>query len=103
MTKRTPWSDRKGKSREEQGYGKSHRAIRAHLIATVILCEECTRKGRTTIGTHADHKIPKFKGGSDAPDNYQLLCEPCHRTKSLKERGWNVRPTTGLDGWPIED
>lgn len=103
MKHRTPWNDRKGKSREQQGYGSAHMAMRAHLMATVVLCEHCTAKGRSTVGTHADHIIPKSRGGSDDRSNYQLLCEPCHRTKSLAERGFKVRPTIGLDGWPIED
>jgi 5-methylcytosine-specific restriction protein A len=102
MNKPSRWTSINALGREGRGYGKAHKAIRAHLMATVVMCEECTRKGKATVGTHADHKIPKFKGGTDAPDNYQLLCPPCHRDKSLRERGHKVKPTFGLDGWPIE-
>jgi 5-methylcytosine-specific restriction protein A len=83
-----------------------HEKLREHLLATVILCEECTRQGRTTPGTHADHILPKAKGGTDLRDNYQLLCAPCHAAKSIHDQGKNPRlrkrPTIGLDGWPID-
>lgn len=102
MTKRTPWADKAGKSADQRGYGRAHRAMRAHLMATVILCEHCTAKGRSTPGTIADHRIPKARGGTDDRENYSLLCVPCHDAKSLRERGFKVRPATGADGWPID-
>jgi 5-methylcytosine-specific restriction protein A len=90
-------------SRQSRGYGAAHDKMRAHLMATVILCEECTRQGRTTIGTIADHRVAKAKGGTDERTNYQLLCVGCHRVKSLTERGKAAKPkqTIGIDGWPV--
>ena len=79
--------------------------MRAHLIATVVLCEECTRQGRTTVGRVADHVIPKAQGGADDRGNYQLLCRPCDIAKQARDRGvtaWKRKPRTGADGWPIE-
>lgn len=26
----------------------------------------------------ADHRVPVFRGGTNAPDNYRTLCVPCH-------------------------
>jgi len=35
---------------------------------------------------HRDHIIPKFKGGSDDPSNWQYICANCHEDKSREER-----------------
>ena len=32
-----------------------------------------------------DHVIPMVDGGSDTPDNWQLLCERCHKIKTARE------------------
>ena len=94
-------------SRQSRGYGAAHERMRKHLKATVILCEECKRQGRTRVGTHADHIIPKAKGGTDDRSNYQLLCASCHALKSIHDAGKNPRlrkrRAIGLDGWPIEE
>lgn len=89
-------------SRQKRGYGKAHEAMRAHLMATVVLCEECTRNGRTTVGKVADHRIPKAQGGTDDRDNYQWLCQPCSDAKTILEKGGTPRPAIGEDGWPVE-
>jgi 5-methylcytosine-specific restriction protein A len=77
--------------------------MREHLMATVILCEECTRQGRTTAGTIADHIKPLAKAGTSDRSNYQLLCKPCDQQKQISDQGKNrrIRSTIGLDGWPI--
>ncbi|WP_260597826.1 HNH endonuclease [Sphingomonas endolithica] len=79
-------------SRHERGYGTEHDKMRAHLLATVILCEECTRHGRVTAGTIADHIIPLAKNGTSERSNYQLLCKPCSDAKSLADKGQTARP-----------
>jgi 5-methylcytosine-specific restriction protein A len=97
--------DHGGKTRQQRGYGREHEAIRADLITTVILCEECTRRGRITPGTIADHIKPLAQGGTGDRSNYQLLCRPCDLAKQATDRGQTAhakRPAIGLDGWPIE-
>jgi len=83
-------------SRHERGYGTAHDKMRAHLLATVILCEECTRQGKTTAGTIADHKTPLAQGGTGERSNYQLLCGPCSDAKGLKDKGHEAR-ARGVD------
>lgn len=97
--------DHGGKTRQQRGYGRAHDKMRKHLMQTVVVCEHCTAKGHTTVGTHADHIIPKAKGGTDERSNYQLLCASCHGRKSLKDRGGTAKPkrTYAEDGWPIEE
>lgn len=49
------------------------------------LCQECKRKGRTTLGGPVDHIIPLWKGGSDGERNKELLCVGCHDIKTARE------------------
>ena len=89
-------------SRHERGYGAAHDKMRALLMRTVILCEECTRNGRETPGKVADHIVPLAKGGTGARSNYQLLCQGCSDVKSLADKGASARPQGGVgrDGRP---
>jgi 5-methylcytosine-specific restriction protein A len=92
-------------TRQQQGYGRAHELMRKHLLATVILCEECTRNGRTTQGHIADHIAPLSKGGTHDRSNYQLLCKECAKQKDARDRGRPLRKRLryGRDGWPIEE
>lgn len=92
-------------SRQSRGYGREHDRIRADLIRTVILCEQCRREGRTTVGTIADHVIPLAKGGKTERSNYQLLCKSCSNKKTIEDGGrkCRVRRRIALDGWPVDD
>lgn len=103
MTKPKPW-DRGGKNRHAQGYGTSWDKLRKYVIdRDKGLCQHCLPKGRVRVGNQCDHIKPKAQGGTDDLDNLQLLCRPCHDRKSLRDRGYRVKPSTGADGWPIED
>lgn len=80
-------SHQKGKSRHERGYGSKWDKIRARVIARdKHLCQECLRSGRATEAKTVDHIKPKAHGGTDADDNLQSLCWPCHRSKTATER-----------------
>lgn len=89
-------------SRHERGYGTAHDKMRAHLLATVITCEECTRQGRETLGHIADHITPLAKGGTGERSNYQLLCQVCSDAKTLADKGQAAKPRGGVgrDGRP---
>jgi 5-methylcytosine-specific restriction endonuclease McrA len=45
-------------------------------------CVYCLVSIRRTF--HVDHIIPIKLGGSNAPENLQLLCAPCNQTKNAK-------------------
>lgn len=49
------------------------------------LCQECRRQGRVSIGRVVDHIVPLWNGGSDEPENKELLCNPCHDAKTACE------------------
>lgn len=105
MTTRRPW-DHGGKTRQQRGYGRDHEKMREHLMATVIVCEECKRHGRHTAGCIADHIKPLAAGGTNDRNNYQLLCRHCDREKLARDNGRiasSRKPQIGLDGWPIEE
>ncbi|MEH3121106.1 MAG: HNH endonuclease signature motif containing protein [Sphingomonas phyllosphaerae] len=89
-------------SRHARGYGTAHDKMRAHLLATVITCEECARRGRETLGTIADHIKPLAQGGTGDRSNYQLLCQDCSDAKTLADKGQTARRSGGVgrDGRP---
>ena len=46
-------------------------------------CVGCLR--RITKGYHVDHVKPLSRGGSNAANNIQLLCQPCNQRKHAKD------------------
>lgn len=63
-------------------------------------CNVCGRLTQYPKGFQIDHIKPLSKGGTDTPDNVQLLCLDCHDTKTAKDLNHVTRPIIGLDGWP---
>jgi len=59
--------------------------LRRIALAREVLCRECARHGRTTVGREVDHVIPREDGGLDVIENLQVLCSGCHSRKSLQE------------------
>lgn len=91
-------------SAAERGYGSAWSRLRRQVLARDLgLCQSCARQGRTTSGRDVDHVRPKAAGGTDDPENLQVLCEPCHLDKSAREQGKRRRPPRGPDGWSVED
>jgi 5-methylcytosine-specific restriction protein A len=65
------------------------------------LCRRCAGKGRVTASTVPDHIIPLAQGGTDDDTNIRCLCDECHREVTAEQFGHRLRPTIGIDGWPI--
>lgn len=65
-------------------------AVGTHTLADVmaLLTAQSSRCGvcHTDLGDgyHVDHKHPLARGGSNGPDNLQLLCPTCNRSKGAK-------------------
>ena len=55
------------------------------------LCQACSRKGKTTLGSVVDHIKPLWDGGSDEAHNKELLCIPCHDEKTKHEATQRAR------------
>lgn len=51
------------------------------------LCVLCQAQGRATQAEEVDHIVPLEQGGTDDEANLQSVCRPCHRTKTVRERG----------------
>ena len=97
----SPWLHR-GTS-TERGYGTAWRKLRDCILKRdFYLCQVCAAKGRVTPANQVDHVIPKVKQGTDEETNLQSICDPCHRDKSARDKGHRVKPTIGLDGWPVQ-
>jgi 5-methylcytosine-specific restriction protein A len=55
------------------------------LVRDAYRCRAC---GRVVYGVeaHVDHVRPLADGGTDADDNLQVLCKPCHGAKTRDEQ-----------------
>lgn len=57
--------------------------------ARAKLPQRCAHCGATE-GLTLDHIIPRVYGGTNEFNNLQLLCQPCHTTKTKREvRHWH--------------
>lgn len=101
--KRKPWTKPAGYDHSRLG-GRPWQKLRERMLREHPLCQLCEQRGRVTVATSLDHRIPRSKeGGTDDESNLQTVCEPCHARKSLLDRGFRVRPRIGADGYPIID
>lgn len=81
-----PWVAKEGGrgTSHQRGYGsKDWKATRRQVITRDgSICCMC---GEIVTEYHQiDHIIPKRDGGSDAIENLQLLCRPCHSLKTAR-------------------
>ncbi len=90
------WQQQRGTD-AQRGYGSPWRRLRKLIIKRDKgLCQSCLIKGLAQAGTHVDHITPKSQGGTNAMNNLQLLCKPCHQRKTAQEGG-GARGRGGLN------
>jgi 5-methylcytosine-specific restriction protein A len=77
-----------------RGYGASWRKLRAAVIASRPVCEECGREP----SLHVDHVVSRHDGGGDHEDNLRALCASCHSRKTFLEDGAFGRPRASERG-----
>ncbi len=72
----------------ERGYDSRWVKARKMWLAEHPLCVACEKEGRVTGATVVDH-IQRHKGDRakfwDSESNWQSLCDPCHRVKTVNE------------------
>lgn len=91
-------------SRHARGYGTAWDKLRKRILQRDRdLCQPCLAKGHVKPASQVDHIKPKAKGGTDADDNLQAICTPCHEAKTITDAGGKQKVTLGLDGWPVQD
>ena len=66
------------------------------------LCVHCEARGIIRPWTQLDHKIPVEKGGTDAWDNLQGLCDDCHDRKTRADRGYRAQSGCDESGMPTD-
>jgi len=83
----TKWEAHQGgRSSSQRGYGSAWQRLRKTIVARDKgLCQACRRDDRAVQGKDVDHIIAKANGGTDDPSNLELLCAPCHRSKTANE------------------
>jgi len=89
-------------SRHERGYGSSWDKVRLLVLKRdngLCQCPRC--HGKLTPANEVHHIIAKADGGTDDMDNLQSINHDCHVRLTHEELGHRVRPTIGLDGFPI--
>src|SRR6185295_6255611 len=69
----------------ERTRGRKWMGIRAQVLSANPLCVHCLQQGRTSAATEVDHIVELADGGTDAWDNLQGLCTPCHQAKGKAE------------------
>jgi len=48
------------------------------------MCSTCTQKIDAGKAWDIDHILPFALGGTNQPENLQILCKPCHKAKTTK-------------------
>jgi 5-methylcytosine-specific restriction protein A len=81
--------------------GRAGQALRKARLAREPLCRDCADNGLVTEATTPDHILPLALGGTDTDDNVRCLCDEHHRIRTAEQFGHNIKPTIGVDGWPI--
>lgn len=98
-------------SASRRGYGARWQALRADFLRRHPLCRSCEAKGRVKPANEVDHIKPRAQGGSDADENLQSLCKPCHSRKTAQtthrvgDKGFDCEgnPISAAHGWMSPD
>lgn len=55
------------------------------LLKSDLTCSQCGFRAAHVGQLDVDHVVPKWRGGTNDPDNLQVICANCHRLKSIRE------------------
>ena len=86
---RTRAYDKARSSAAARGYGWRWANAAKAFLRMNRLCRYCAARGETRLATEVDHITPH--NGDPRLfwdlDNWQLLCKPCHSSKTAREDG----------------
>jgi 5-methylcytosine-specific restriction protein A len=77
-------------------YGPHWRYIREWVLLRHPWCRLCGH----VPSTEADHIIPRRSGGSDAQENLEGVCKPCHSSKTASRDGGYGNPVLSPGAQP---
>lgn len=66
-------------------------------------CDVCIRDGLLKPAHEVDHIVPLKDNGDDDPSNLRAVNVDCHKRITAEQQGHRVRPTIGVDGFPVVD
>jgi len=73
--------------------------IRAYLLERDgFVCQHCARRHGSVVfedRLEIDHIIPWRDGGTNHPDNLQMLCPTCNKQKMRREHIWRANDKIG--------
>lgn len=84
--------------------GRPWRRLRARVLARdcyLCQCEDCAKLFVPKEADEVDHIISLSQGGDDSLDNLRAINSDCHKAKTQKESGSQMKTPIGVDGWPI--
>lgn len=64
-------------------------------------CAKCNALCAYPEGFQLDHIKALINGGEDTEAQTQVLCLPCHDTKTAQDLGHRAKVVIGEDGWPV--
>lgn len=88
----------------ERGYGSKWQKARRTFLDANPLCVRCDVKGRTTVATVVNHRIP-HKGDSKLfwdRKNWEPVCKPCHDGEIQREERSGFVVGSDLNGRPLD-
>ena len=110
MSRKTGWSN---ESRHARGYGTAWNKLRLQILRRdngLCQCSQCQGgKLRVTAASEVHHKVSKAdaerKGWTQAqiddPANLASMHPDCHKREDAANMGRKMKPTIGLDGYPV--
>lgn len=82
--------------------GRKLQALRLRIWSADPYCAMCGKLTDYPGGFELDHRVALTNGGTNEDSNLQVLDHACHEIKTAADIGYKVRPTIGLDGYPVE-
>ncbi|MEU9708005.1 HNH endonuclease signature motif containing protein [Streptomyces sp. NPDC047967] len=76
-----PWSTKSARNTTRSSEWERKTRPRA-LVLACFACQACGSRERLEV----DHIVPVARGGSWTLDNAQVLCQPCHKAKTARDR-----------------
>lgn len=75
----------KPKTNDGRLKGRAQQRRKVQFLSEDPYCRRCREQGKRSLALWLDHIVPLSKGGTEAWENLQGLCDPCHRQKQQRK------------------